>query len=300
VLVEINNECNTRYEHAVLQPPRVHELIARVHAVDVPKEVIVVDDCSTDGTREVLESLNGRYENMRVIRQPRNRGKGAAPTRDTTRRNRDMNKDFLALNQFTKPELDAIFADWHRAEQEYNKVLIAASNRADKRKAQAPNPMPFAQRLLNIAEKYPGTQAELTALWWIVCHTPNAEAGKKAYDRLAKGRVASADLGELAAAFERNHEFLAERKAFGLAPIVLDRVKRNPDHAKAAWLLNWVCSACWDDKKKAIHLTQMVYNADLFTCQACGKQFDTSPPSPRDPQGGARVGRAPLVGQMRW
>jgi hypothetical protein len=32
VLVEINNECDTRYEHAVLQPPRVHELIARVQA----------------------------------------------------------------------------------------------------------------------------------------------------------------------------------------------------------------------------------------------------------------------------
>ncbi|MBV9354152.1 MAG: hypothetical protein JO023_01365, partial [Chloroflexi bacterium] len=30
VLVEINNECNARYEHAILQPPRVHELIERV------------------------------------------------------------------------------------------------------------------------------------------------------------------------------------------------------------------------------------------------------------------------------
>ena len=30
VLVEINNECNTRYEHAILQPERVHELIGRV------------------------------------------------------------------------------------------------------------------------------------------------------------------------------------------------------------------------------------------------------------------------------
>jgi hypothetical protein len=29
VLVEINNECNVRYDHAVLQPERVHELIAR-------------------------------------------------------------------------------------------------------------------------------------------------------------------------------------------------------------------------------------------------------------------------------
>jgi hypothetical protein len=30
VLVEINNECNTRYEHPILQPERVHQLIARV------------------------------------------------------------------------------------------------------------------------------------------------------------------------------------------------------------------------------------------------------------------------------
>jgi len=32
VLVEINNECNTRYEHPILQPERIHELIARVQA----------------------------------------------------------------------------------------------------------------------------------------------------------------------------------------------------------------------------------------------------------------------------
>lgn len=30
VLVEINNECNVRYDHAILKPDRVHELIARV------------------------------------------------------------------------------------------------------------------------------------------------------------------------------------------------------------------------------------------------------------------------------
>jgi hypothetical protein len=32
VIVEINNECDTRYEHAILQPRRVHELIERVRA----------------------------------------------------------------------------------------------------------------------------------------------------------------------------------------------------------------------------------------------------------------------------
>jgi hypothetical protein len=30
VLIEVNNECNVRYDHPILQPPRVHELIERV------------------------------------------------------------------------------------------------------------------------------------------------------------------------------------------------------------------------------------------------------------------------------
>ncbi len=30
VLIEINNECDVRYDHSILQPPRVHELIQRV------------------------------------------------------------------------------------------------------------------------------------------------------------------------------------------------------------------------------------------------------------------------------
>ena len=32
VLVEVNNECNVRYDHAILKPERVHELIERVRA----------------------------------------------------------------------------------------------------------------------------------------------------------------------------------------------------------------------------------------------------------------------------
>jgi hypothetical protein len=148
-------------------------------------------------------------------------------------------------------ELLAIFNDWHRAQQEYYRdILQNEKKRADREKVKAekaPNPVPFAERCLKVAERYPGTLAELTALWWAVCHAPSAEAGKMAYDKLAKGRVASADLGELAAAFESSYEVSQYRKARGLAPIVLDRVTRNPDHAKAAWLLNWVCSAWWGE-----------------------------------------------------
>jgi glycosyltransferase involved in cell wall biosynthesis len=56
----------------------IEALISRVHAVDIPKEIIAVDDGSTDGTRAVLAGLDGRYDNLRVLLQPKNRGKGAA------------------------------------------------------------------------------------------------------------------------------------------------------------------------------------------------------------------------------
>ena len=35
VLVEVNNECNVRYDHAILKPERVHELIERVKSAKV-------------------------------------------------------------------------------------------------------------------------------------------------------------------------------------------------------------------------------------------------------------------------
>ena len=53
------------------------EILQRVRDVDLPKEIIVVDDFSTDGTRETLKSLPAD-ENLKVIYHPTNMGKGAA------------------------------------------------------------------------------------------------------------------------------------------------------------------------------------------------------------------------------
>ena len=58
----------------------VEEIVGRVLAVPLRIELVAVDDASTDGTREILQSL-ARERGFRLLLQDRNRGKGAAVRR---------------------------------------------------------------------------------------------------------------------------------------------------------------------------------------------------------------------------
>ena len=65
VIISVYNEKET-----------IHQILERVKRVNVEKDIIIVDDYSTDGTREILEKIND--SNVKVIYHSENQGKGAA------------------------------------------------------------------------------------------------------------------------------------------------------------------------------------------------------------------------------
>jgi glycosyltransferase involved in cell wall biosynthesis len=79
-----------RRAHSVLKDPllsvvmpvyneryTIDEIIRRVLSVNLRIELIVVDDCSTDGTSAMLDALQSELH-FKLLRQPVNQGKGAA------------------------------------------------------------------------------------------------------------------------------------------------------------------------------------------------------------------------------
>ena len=65
VLIPVYNECET-----------VRAVLERVADVSLEKEIVIVDDGSSDGTTAVLQSLQD--ERYHIVYHPENRGKGAA------------------------------------------------------------------------------------------------------------------------------------------------------------------------------------------------------------------------------
>lgn len=66
VIIPAYNEKNT-----------IREIVRRVQATGLVDEIVIVDDGSQDGTREILCEMDGQ-DGVRVLLHERNRGKGAA------------------------------------------------------------------------------------------------------------------------------------------------------------------------------------------------------------------------------
>jgi glycosyltransferase involved in cell wall biosynthesis len=56
----------------------IHEILRRVRAVPIRKQIILVDDCSKDGTADVLRELARTDDDLTVAFHDVNQGKGAA------------------------------------------------------------------------------------------------------------------------------------------------------------------------------------------------------------------------------
>lgn len=65
VVIPVYNEVKT-----------IEKIMQQVKDVDIEKEIIVVDDCSTDGTREILRKIN--ENGIKVFFHEKNEGKGEA------------------------------------------------------------------------------------------------------------------------------------------------------------------------------------------------------------------------------
>ena len=67
VIIPVYNEVTT-----------IEEILKRVAEVPLKKEIIVVDDFSSDGTRDKLAQLAPGYDNLRIVYHKENCGKGFA------------------------------------------------------------------------------------------------------------------------------------------------------------------------------------------------------------------------------
>ncbi len=136
-------------------------------------------------------------------------------------------------------------AEWDRGESEHARVLDLAET-AERRQAassKAPSRSDFAGRFLKLGETYPGTKAELNALFWAALNAPASESGQRAQWRLLlTNRIERLTPSEFLAAVDSTETRSLQAKNL-LAPAALASAKRSLGDPRAAEVLAWVCAA---------------------------------------------------------
>jgi glycosyltransferase involved in cell wall biosynthesis len=140
IVIPVFNEINT-----------IKVILQRVRDVDIPKEIILVDDGSKDGTRDILKNeIEDKFPDVRVFYHDKNQGKGAATRTGIAQATGnyvvvqdadleyDPNEFFVLLEPLLAGEADVVFGSrflgsgphrvcffWHRVA---NALLTTLSN----------------------------------------------------------------------------------------------------------------------------------------------------------------------------
>jgi glycosyltransferase involved in cell wall biosynthesis len=67
IVMPVYNECNT-----------IEEILKRVESTDLVDEIVIIDDGSIDGTRDILQKIQTAHPKVQLILHEKNKGKGAA------------------------------------------------------------------------------------------------------------------------------------------------------------------------------------------------------------------------------